>query len=423
VVPRALPRRAAVGIPESWRPSSGQVLLVGLVALYFLALASLDWYWPRFGVPAGTGFSFLDFRYWTTAWECVRAGTDVVPVNPCDPRMREFDHPRLWLAPAFLGLGESSTSALGGLIAGSFFASVLALIGRITPADAVLYAALICSPAVMLGVERGNTDLIVFVLVFWGVVVARRSARVAAVLGHGLLLLAAMLKLYPVLAWAGLLRRPFRHALPGLIALFVAFAAYVVATREHLETLREIFPRQIQHSYGAPILADSLGLDGLRGHVLVVAFGCAIAGLVVALTLRRGRRRANDVVVPRELALFWAGAGVFVGSYALTHNFNYRLAFLLLAVPQLLRWAVEPSPRVSYPRAALTLVLLTMWLGTSISFYPFGLGEWWEDFSAGFQYDELVNLLLFGYLVAAGVLTLASRAATTGNASAKATKT
>jgi hypothetical protein len=399
-------------------------VLVSLVALYFLALFSLEWYWPRFGVPAGRGFSFLDFRYWTTAWECARAGIDVVPVNPCDPQMREFDHPRLWLAPAFLGLDESSTSALGALIAGAFFVSVFALIGRISPGDAVLYAALICSPAVMLGVERANTDLIVFVLVFSGVVVARRQTRPAAALGHGLLLLAALLKLYPVLAWGGLLRRPVRRAVPGLVALSVVFAAYLVAEREHFRAVRDVFPRQILHSYGAPILADSVGLDGLRGQLLVIVTGCAIAGVVVALTLLRERPRpSTDLAVTRELALFWAGAGIFVGSYALTHNFNYRLAFLLLAVPQLLRWTVEPSPQVRYARAALTLVLLALWLGTSISFYPFGIGEWWEDVSGGFQYDEVVNLLLFAYLVAAVVLTVGSRAVTAGSASANAART
>lgn len=424
MVPRPLTSVGAFRAPASWRPTLGQVVLASLLAFYFLALFSLDWYWPRFGVPAGRGFSFLDFRFWTTAWECARAGVDVVPINPCDPQMREFDHPRLWLAPAFLGLGESSTEVLGALIAGAFFVSVFALVGRITPADAVLYAALICSPAVMLGVERANTDLIVFVLVFSGVVVARRDARVAAAVGHGLLLLAALLKLYPALAWGGLLRLPIRRALPGLVALSAVFAAYLVATRDHLQEIRQIFPRQIQHSYGAPILADSLGLDGLQGHLLVIAAGCAIAGVVVALTLVRGPPRpTDDAVVSRELALFWAGGGIFVGSYAFTHNFNYRLVFLLLAVPQLLRWTVEPSPLVRHAKAALTLMLLALWLGTSISFYPFGIGEWWEDVSQGFQYDELVNLLLFGYLVAAVVLTVASRAAAAGSASAKAAST
>ena len=52
----------------------GGVIVVGLaLGLFALALGLRDWYWPPFGVPGSTGFSFLDVRYFTSAWECVRA--------------------------------------------------------------------------------------------------------------------------------------------------------------------------------------------------------------------------------------------------------------------------------------------------------------------------------------------------------------
>lgn len=381
-------------------------MLAALIGLYFLALFSQDWYWPRFGVPGAADLPFNDIRFWTTAWECTRDGVDVIPTNPCDPQTRYMDHPRVWLAPAVLGLGEGSTFALGIIIGIAFFLAIFATIGNIAPANALIYAALLCSPSVMLGIERANTDLIVFVIVTIGVLLARRRATLTATLGHGLLLLAAVLKLYPAFAWGALLRQPFRRALLGGAVLTIAFATYLIATLEHLQSVREHFPREVRFSYGAPILAGGFGFDGFRGQLLVVIAGCALAAAFALFVRRRRQGPQQDTDVGRELELFWAGAGIFVSSYAVTYNFNYRLIFLLLTVPQLFRWSRDPAPPVPYSKAALTLILLALWLGASISFYPFGIGEWWEDVLSGFPYDELANWLLFAYLTAAIALTV-----------------
>jgi hypothetical protein len=47
--------------------------------------------------------------------------------------MRVIDHPRIWLAPSVLGLGEGSTFAVGVVVAIAFFVAVYAAIGEISP--------------------------------------------------------------------------------------------------------------------------------------------------------------------------------------------------------------------------------------------------------------------------------------------------
>jgi hypothetical protein len=318
--------------------------------------------------------------------------------------MRYNDHPRVWLAPAGLGLGEGSTFVLGVVIGSAFFLAVFATIGSITARDAFLYAALLCSPSVMLGVERANTDLIVFVLVAGGVLLLGRGPAPATAVACALLFFAAVLKLFPALAWGALLRQPLRRALLGGVVMSIAFAAYLLATLEHLRAMREHFPRELQFSYGAPVLGEGLGFAGVGGHVLVVGAGVALAAALLAFVLRRRARQALDLGIDVEPALFLAGAGIYAGSYAATYNFDYRLIFLLLTVPYLLRSSRAPSTGVPYPRAGLALILLALWLGSTIPFYPFGIGEWWEDISRDFPYDELVNWLLFAYLTGAIVL-------------------
>jgi hypothetical protein len=400
------------------RRADGRVVLAALLALFVGALWLQDGYWPRFGVPGARGLEFIDLRYWTTAWECVRSGVDVDPVNLCDDQRRLIDHPRIWLAPAVLRLGEGSTIVLGLGVAAVFLLCVYAVIGRFSAWDAVVYTAVLCSPSVLLGVERGNTDLIVFMTVVAGLLLLRSRRPLAAACGHGFLLLASFLKLYPVLAWGVLLRRPLRRALVGAAAIAVAFAAYVFAIGEHLRTIRSVLPRELRFSYGASVLAEGSGLgflEGVPGQLAVVAVGLVLAAALAAVFLRRGHadgaRRGPDPRAARDLDAFWAGAGVYVGSFALTYNFNYRLIFLILTVPQLLRWSRERAPLVPYAPVALSLLLLALWLGTSLSFYPLGLGDRWERLAASFPYDELVNLALFAYLVAALVASLPAKLA------------
>ena len=82
----------------------------------------------------------------------------------------------------------------------------------------------------------------------------------------------------------------------------------------------------------------------------------------------------------RDLDLFWAGACVYVGSYAVFLSFDYRLIFLLLTVPQLLRWT-----RARYGTAYVTVaaLLVAMWLDVWTRM-P-GLGRvltWWARTTA-----------------------------------------
>ena len=91
------------------------------------------------------------------------------------------------------------------------------------------------------------------------------------------------------------------------------------------------------------------------------------------------------------------GGGIYVGSYAVMHNYDYRLLFLLFAIPQLVRWIREPEAAV--PFAGLGLAALM----TSLLF------------AARLVYDlapeEVVNWFLFVYLAAVLIATFDARPA------------
>jgi hypothetical protein len=332
----------------------------------------------------------------------VRDGVDVLPVNPCDPRGRSFDYPRAWLALAPLGLDQDDTVRLGKALLAAFFATALLAMGRGRIVDGLVWAAALCSPAVMLGVERGNPDLVLFCLVVWGVLLLRARRVLLRAAGHGLLFLAFALKLYPVLAWLPVLFQRRRWVLAGGGALLAGLAVYTLAIRGDLERIRETVLRDDSFAFGSPILGAEVG-----GRAVVLAVGVALAALLVLLARRTATVDAA-AAERRRLDLFLAGAGVFLGTFALGHNYNYRMVFLLLTLPLLLAWSRERRPPLPLPWLAVAAVVATLWLGTSLPVLPL-VGEWWGETSTSFPYDELLNVALFGYLGAALVLVVAAR--------------
>jgi hypothetical protein len=105
----------------------------------------------------------------------------------------------------------------------------------------------------------------------------------------------------------------------------------------------------------------------------------------------------------------WAGAPIFLGCWVLTEtSFDYRLAFCLLAVPQMLEWTHERRPAVPLPRTALALLVATLWLSDTQSFlWPAIDGRWLRAESV-FPFDEVLVWALVVYFLVALFRTLPS---------------
>jgi hypothetical protein len=81
------------------------------------------------------------------------------------------------------------------------------------------------------------------------------------------------------------------------------------------------------------------------------------------------------------------GAFIYLGTFTIANNFDYRLVFLLLTIPQLTEWVRMPRHRLSTV-AAVTLagVLTLLWVGS--------LSEWLD------LWDEVVSWGVAALLVA-----------------------
>jgi Glycosyltransferase family 87 len=370
-------QRAVFKITAFGPERDGRVVAAGALVAYFMVVAipRLLWginLWPRLiGVPAAPTL-FFDARVITSGLDCSRMGFDPLTYNPCDMSGRPLNYPRVWLLLRSLGVGQSQTDVLGIIFIGVFFASFFLLMGRLTMGEGAIVALAVCSPSVMFGVERANSDIVVFALVAAAVVAWRSDRSRGEVAGPPLVLVAAFLKLYPVFALPSYLMTRRRNAIVTAAICIAVFAAYVVVYKGDIEAIVRATPHGQYNSYGARILPAAI----YHWFVLqawaaasIVKLALAIVPLLIgAMAWVIGRRRLPRPDVGEgdwyRLA-FTMGSLLFLGTFVLSVNFDYRLVVLLLTLPQLFRWIRDPSPDPRGPLAspAIVSVLILLWIG------------------------------------------------------------
>jgi hypothetical protein len=183
-----------------------------------------------------TGEPFIDLEYLFTTAECWQKGIDVYVVNPCDSLGRLEGYSPLWLRAPLLFAERPWSVWYGVGLAGAFFLSLAALPTERRWRDQVVVALAAFSSATIYGVERGNIDLIIFMMALAAGLWAARSPPVRLA-GYGLLLIAGLLKFYPLVGLVLALRERFARFLviagicTAVVVVFVLeFRAELVKT-------------------------------------------------------------------------------------------------------------------------------------------------------------------------------------------------
>jgi hypothetical protein len=365
----------------------GLALVTFVVAIGWLVFGGHLLSLGKLGIPTMEP-CFIDARTIAGAKLTLAQGLDPLVTNPGDVMGRPMNYPRLWLVLAHLGLGPEQARWLALAFVLAFGAGLL-----------VLLAVGLFSPAVWLGIERANSDLLMFgllALAAW--LIARRPwwAGVCVVL-------AGTLKLFPIFALIGLCTSGPRRTLRIAAAAAAAFGVYLWWICADLPWIRAGTYHWNRIGYGIDQLATALAKTGWSYTPLLLG---AVAVLVLALLAScglRARAQLGAASSPHALAAFRIGAGVYVGSFCLGSNFDYRLASLLLTVPQLTTWAAATRGPV---RAALVMLLVTlaslMWGMT----WRLWLNRRLGDEAAGLLLDEALSWGLVLGLLAGLVISM-----------------
>jgi hypothetical protein len=316
--------------------------------------------WDFFGVPHLQP-GYMDTTAVLSASDASAAGADpYAKPNLFDALNRPHVYGPWWLELHRLGLSRADRVWLGTglmLLSAGVMAWWLRPRNWAATGAAVL---LMASPPVMFAFERGNNDLVMFIMLAAVGWLLMKNAGWRTGMAAGLVWLAAALKFYPLVAVLALGAQGGRKRWSGWGAAVVAGFALVAW----------LYRRDIAQAMVALPAPESLTVYGIKviaiaWHTLQPMQYWFLAGLVlgaahwVVLAVRDRR------TLPDEFAgAFIAGATAWVLCYVLNTNYAYRVLLLLLPAGAWLRMAQMKEPAGVFRTEvwALTGVLVLFWL-------------------------------------------------------------
>lgn len=340
---------------------NGKLWLAVILALYYIVFGILllccrTNIMKKVGVPV-MSFPFADARGMTAGMDCVRMGKDCLYENICDPKGRVVNYPKIWMnLKYFKFITQSNTVALGVLLSICFYLSVLIFIPKRSGIiDAFIFLLVLLSPATLLAVDRGNTDLIVFILLVLALIFY--SKNIAFYL---IILFAAFLKLYPIFAIITVLKESKKNILLIVTSIGLLFGSYIIFSLDDLRRINSFIQVSYLYSY-------SIGVANSWLYQLPDWYHIGIIPRLNALTIgcfafMLGLFKRPSLKAPRNnISAFRVGSSIYIGSFFLTFNWEYRLIFLIFTLPQLLEWIKAPSPLRRISIVSLISILIICW--------------------------------------------------------------
>ena len=269
-----------------------------------------------------------------------------------------------------LGLSTNSVFIWGIALFLIYAIALWALCGPCTSQQAFLWALLICSPASVLLVERGNLDMLIFALL-----VSALMLRKNAVFESGIILTASLLKFYPILALVApwLKQRGKGHLIVYMAALI--FTLFLVMIRSRLATISGSLEGQSHSAFGYSVMADLLSHSGVltkgQGFHLVITGSRIIAFLGILASLLLGFRAWGTIdrslLSERASHAFFLGVPLLLVLFVQGVQMDYKWVFFLLMVPA--------SMELARSQLSVEALSAKMW------FYTISAYSYWTFFS------------------------------------------
>ncbi|HEY7159734.1 MAG TPA: hypothetical protein VH815_00680, partial [Acidobacteriota bacterium] len=324
------------------------VLVIVTICILVGSLKGYPAAWSIWGIPTMTPH-FADVRNLTGGAESISMGYDPLYFNPNDPWGRPMNQPRLVQhIVSFLNINQHDTTFIGTLFIILFFVGVFLPLKEINNVTALMLGIVIFSPAVVLGIERGNHDLFIFFLVALALFMSN-----APMISMIILLFASFVKLFPVFAIAYFFKFTKKTQVIVFLTFITSFATYVFFNYSDLPQIFE--STQKGHdvlAYGALAIRSSSIVSYIPLAAIVISSLVFCVNAINASGFTPGDTRYIDN--------FRAGAGIYVGTFFLGNNWCYRLMFLIFTIPQLLSWRNDAGRRV-VSLTTLICIIVSCW--------------------------------------------------------------
>jgi hypothetical protein len=295
-----------------------------------LSIVYLGWTptWTALYIPTMSPI-FADMRTVQGSLYSIEHGYNPQVENPGDPWRRVMNYPLIWVEISkFFHLDNEKNFVL--LVSCYIFAYLVCcfLLLRDFPSIYIILA--MFSGSSLLAVERGNNDLIIFVLLFAGIYTAQHYFR--DYIKVFTFLLATILKVYPVVAIISFIKKP-----KPLSFLMFAITSYFIYINSELKVIQHGNTANGKISYGLinflrwisiRIISDETKIAFVSLMILLSLL------LIIAITRNLQLKESKELAYSADLLI--TGGSIFVFTYLIAPNWDYRLIFLLFCIPYIL---------------------------------------------------------------------------------------
>jgi len=397
-------------MPKFLQENKGKSLLIAGIVLMWLLIFTFfqdvgyTETWKIWKVPAREP-AFWDFRVIPGGAESFRNGYEPSVNNPFDPGQRIFNYPAFWRLFFYTNITQKDTDWIAPLMIVLFFTAVILFPQDLSISGALGMLIVLFSPAAMLLYERGNIDLIVFFIC----VMAILALDVSTYFSVGILLFGAVVKMFPFFGLTIFLREPRKKFFLILLVSVLFMLVYGLLTLQSQAAVWNSTPRSGDRSYGAFVFVTHFATYIQSSFPSLFTFDqwrflfelAALTVILAVVVMTMFDRQPLPASAERNLAAFRMGASIYAGTFMLGNSWDYRLSFLVLAVPQIIEWFHAPAKKHRVIAAASMLgVVLSCWyllLKIDLPLIPFK-----DPLNRSFIVDEFINWLLlaeFTYLL------------------------
>ena len=377
-------------------------LLIGSTIFGLFKVYGYENTWKLWQVPTLMP-PFADLRLIPGGAETFRRGLDPTIRNPGDPYGRIFNYPKIWYLFFYTSIDQEDVIWLGIVIFALFYLGLISFPGNLDGLGVLLMLLIAFSPASMLLYERGNVDLLIFFICAMAVLVFDVSSLGAATI----ILMGALLKIFPFFGLGIFLEKGKKQFWRYASLVTASLGIYIWLTLPNIQASWSSTMRGKSISYGVNVIFDryrEFFSTALKKYlptfaasnllaILPYLLGVIVLAAMVWIGLKSTPLSGSED--SRNLAAFRMGAFIFLGTFLLGNNWDYRLVFLLFTIPQLGSWlhTVKSRQRL-WIFVALGLVILSCW--------HFLLAHWltlmFVDLEIITIIDEIANWGLFAVM-------------------------
>ena len=326
-------------------------------------------------------------------------------INPIDNSTVEslplLNTPRVWEYFAILfDLNYSSRFSLGIFNICLYYTAFIIFCSSINKdiLNSVILYLLFFSPASVLLMERGNFDLLIYFLVVIAIVSVNKPYIFSFVV-----LIASILKLFPIFTIFAFIKHSKEFCIKYIIIVLILFGIYVIATFDTIFLIMRDTPQSGSLSFGKDVLwmkLEQLYNEKIFESIIhyfrvIIYFYLLCSVIIIYYIVYKIDRNIN--IDTTYIDAFRIGGAIYLGSFILINNWDYRLVFLIFTIPQLYLWNKSKIKIVKISSIiSMSSIIYTMWY--------LNLNSWFGRYTT--LIDELSNLLLFSSLLLLTLITL-----------------